>query len=196
MADGPRIAVLRWQLDIAWSLLELHLADLDDVECLWEPAPRTWTVRRGPDGRWVADWPIPGVGDEPEPPRSIAWLTWRAGSWWTQTSLRCFGGEPPLWRESDWPGDTDAATEWLRGCKERWSRQLGTLDDAELDSSARSEWFLRGTRPFGYVAAWVNTEVMKTAAEIGMLRTLYRASGPCRLTYPTLPRSPWQRDTA
>ncbi|MDQ1499445.1 MAG: hypothetical protein QOI86_2785, partial [Actinomycetota bacterium] len=30
---------LRWQFDLAWSLLELHLNRLEPGDFLWQPAP-------------------------------------------------------------------------------------------------------------------------------------------------------------
>ncbi|MFD2079088.1 DinB superfamily protein [Actinopolymorpha cephalotaxi] len=173
----PRIALLRWQLDVAWSLLEVHLGDLDNSAYLWEPAPGAWTVRREPDGRWTADRPMTDLSVHPEPARTIGWLTWRLGSWWAETSERCFGAEfgdhPP---SGDWPGDGEATLDWLRSVRDGWSRGLSALEDTDLDSTARAEWLQRGTRPFGYVAAWVNTEVTRFAAEIGLLRSLHRAA--------------------
>ncbi|WP_020580394.1 DinB family protein [Actinopolymorpha alba] len=176
MANQSQMMLLRWQLDVAWSLLELHLADLDDAEILWEPAPTCWTVRPRADGRWVADWMAPDAEPEPEPAPSIAWLTWHIGFWWTLTYERSFGVREVRRDEVFWPGSTDATVEWLRACKDRWSGALTHLDDADLQSTARSGWFLRGTRPFGFVVAWVNSELMKNAAEIGLLRNLRQAS--------------------
>ncbi|MGW0230709.1 DinB family protein [Actinopolymorpha singaporensis] len=183
----PRIALLHWQLDVAWSLLEVHLSDLDDAAYLWEPAPGAWTVRRGPDGRWTADRPMTDLSVHPEPARTIGWLTWRLGSWWAETSVRCFGSGSGGLRcpdgpaddrasDGDWPGDGEATLDWLRSVRAGWCSGLSALDDADLDSTARAEWLQRGTRPFGYVAAWVNTEVTRYAAEIGLLRSLHRAA--------------------
>ena len=46
---------LRWQLDVSWSLLALHLGQVTDEEALWEPASNCWNVRQKPDGTWAAD---------------------------------------------------------------------------------------------------------------------------------------------
>nr|WP_272955988.1 DinB family protein [Actinopolymorpha rutila] len=184
---------MHWQLDVAWSLLEVHLGDLDDSAYLWEPAPGAWTVRRRPDERWTADRPMTDLSVHPEPVRTIGWLTWRLGSWWAETSVRCFGTESgdrlhndgtadgaaegtAEGTAGDWPGDGESTLDWLRTIRTDWSRGLSTLDDADLDSTARAEWLQRGTRPFGYVAAWVNTEVTRYAAEIGLLASLHRAA--------------------
>jgi hypothetical protein len=175
MAAGSRITLLRWQLDVAWSLLELHLGDLTDAECLWEPTVRCWTVRRHSGDRWRADWEVPEP--EPAPAPTIAWLLWHIGFWWTQTHESCFGTHGRLLRtDLEWPGSADAAVNWIVDCKDRWSAAVDALGEEELDSHARSGWFLRGTKPFGHVVAWVNTEVMRNAAELGMLRKLHAAA--------------------
>jgi hypothetical protein len=174
MSGGSRITLLRWQLDVAWSLLELHLGDLTDEECLWEPAVRCWTVRRQPGDRWHADWEVPEP--DPAPAPTIAWLLWHIGFWWTQTHDSCFGTPGRLLRtDLEWPGSADAAVSWIVDCKDRWSASLDAVDEEELDNHDRSSWFLRGTKPFGHVVAWVNTELMKNAAELGMLRKLHAA---------------------
>jgi DinB superfamily len=168
--NANRISLLRWQLDIAWSLLELHLSDLTDEECFWEPAELCWTVRRDPDGHWVADWEQPEP--QPFPIPSIAWLTWHIGFWWLTTYDHAFGTGSMRREDVRWPGDAESAVDWLRGCKTLWANALESLEESELDSIERSGPFMRGTRPFGYVVAWVNAELMKNAAEIGMVRNL------------------------
>jgi hypothetical protein len=69
--------LLRWQFDLTWSLLELHLEQLTPEDFSWEPAARCWTVRPGVDGVWVPDWrePVP----EPSPIPTIGWVTWHIG---------------------------------------------------------------------------------------------------------------------
>lgn len=155
---------------MSWSLLELHLSDLTDEECLWEPAAFCWTVRRDADGQWVPDWEQPEP--EPFPIPSIAWLTWHIGYWWLTTYDQAFGVGSLHREDVMWPGSADATVSWLRDRKTEWSDALATLDDSDLDSTERSGYFMRGTRPFGYVVAWVNSELMKNAAEIGLIRNL------------------------
>ncbi|MFD5696684.1 hypothetical protein [Streptomyces lasiicapitis] len=58
-----RHALLRWQFELTWSLFEYHLERLEDDDHLWEPAARTWTLRRGDGGEWTPDW----ADTEPDP---------------------------------------------------------------------------------------------------------------------------------
>lgn len=53
MSVAPR-DLMRWQFDLTWSLLDLHLERLKPEDFLWEPAARCWTVQ--PDGEgWVPE---------------------------------------------------------------------------------------------------------------------------------------------
>lgn len=167
-----RLSLLRWQLDTAYSLLATHVRELTDRECLWEPAHGSWTVRRNADGHWVADWETAGRF----PPRAptIAWLTWYVGFWWTLVYSHSFGSGELRREHVHWPGTAAATATWLHICRNRWTRALESIDESELDSFARSRWFMRGTKPFGFVVAWTTTEVMRSAAEIGYVRSLYR----------------------
>ena len=168
-----RINLLRWQLEVAYSLLELHLSDLTDEECFWQPAPRCWTVRKSAAGRWVADWEVPEPTPAPAP--TIAWLTWHVGYWWTKAYDHSFGPGNLRREDVDWPGSAEATVDWLRMCKMQWTCGLESISESELDSSERSQWFMRGTKPFGHVVAWANTELMKNTAEIGYVRHLHDA---------------------
>lgn len=173
---------LRWQADVSWSLLNLHLAQVTDEEALWEPAANCWSVRRRPDGTWAADWAVPEP--EPVPALSIGWVMWHIGFWWSQAHTRCFGDPGAAAERLDWsaaaaatpwPGDVASAVAWLTECRERWTGALATLTDADLESTARTGWFADGGLSLGHVLAWANVELMKNAAEIGTLRHLRNA---------------------
>lgn len=169
-----RVTLVTRQLDIAWALFEYHLDGLDDALCLWEPAPRCWTVRPDERGRWVADWQVPEP--DPVPAVTIGWLTWHIGYWWTTTLGHCFDTGAPEREEITWPGSADAAARWLRGLKDRWLTALSELTDADLDSTDRTAGL-----PWGAglalvdVAGWVTVELTKNVAEIGLIRNLHGA---------------------
>src|SRR5947207_14817459 len=59
--------------DYVYDRLRNRVADLDDAEYLWEPAPDMWTIHQT-DGRWVADWARPDP--VPAPVTTIAWRSW------------------------------------------------------------------------------------------------------------------------
>jgi DinB superfamily len=167
------IPLLRWQFDLVWSLLELHLDALGEDDHVWEPAPGSWTVRRGDDGLWRADW----VEPEPEPPpaSTIAWVTWHIGWWWGETIDRLAGAAPPAREDVTWPGDGAAAVGRLRELRKRWIAVLAGLSDADLGRTAPFPWRDRPDRTVAHTVGWVNAELMKNTAEIGQLRMLRAA---------------------
>ncbi|RJL36073.1 DinB family protein [Bailinhaonella thermotolerans] len=167
---NPRVALLTGQLDIAMALLEYHLKDLDDEAALWEPAAHCWTVRRDERGRWVAD--FQDTEPDPAPAVTIAWVTWHIGFWWTTTMGHCFGGGAPAREEITWPGTAGAAADWLRDLHRRWREHLETLTDADLDSTERTAGLWGQEMTLGSVAGWVNVELTKNVAELGLLRNL------------------------
>ena len=54
---GRSHALLSAQLDEAYERIRATVADLTDDEFFWEPVPGCWTVRKGADGGWAADYP-------------------------------------------------------------------------------------------------------------------------------------------
>lgn len=173
--DPSRLAVLRHQLHIAWSLCDFHLNGLGDAECLWEPADGAWTVRPTGDGRWLPDWVEPEP--DPAPAVTIGWLTWHMGFWMSMAHDHAFGERRLTRQDVTWPGRADATVEWIRGCHRRWSQAVDSLTETDLDSTTRGDWPYRDHRPFGYVVGWFTVELTKNAAEIGQLRTLFRLGG-------------------
>lgn len=174
------------QLEIAWGLLELHLRDLEDEECLWRPAGGVGLHVRSDGAAWRADWPERETYDIG--PASIAWLTWHIGFWWSMTVDHSFGGQALRREDVTWPGSAQGATEWLTNLHQRWVDGLGGLSDTELESFDRVRWPF-ADRPFSRFAAWVNLELMKNAAEIGYCRYLYatRTESERNGPDPTLP---------
>lgn len=172
--DEPRRTLLR-QHDTAWSLLTHHLRDLSTAECLWRPAASGLHVHRHGDAAWVADWPEHESYDLGPP--SIAWLTWHIGFWWSMALSHSFG-DATLTRDAVlWPGDADAARDWLADLRRRWRAAIEALESADLASDGLARWPFRG-RPFSDVVAWANLELMKNASEIGYVRFLYAARAP------------------
>lgn len=136
------------QLDTAWKLARFHLDGLTTEECLWRPAMRGLHVTRREDGQWRADWPD-REGYDIGPP-SIAWVTWHMIFWWSMV---------------------------LDRLHEQWRAAIAGLSDPDLRSPAQARWPFRD-RPFGYVVAWVNVELVKNASEIGYARFLYASQEP------------------
>lgn len=161
--------LLLQQFDISWGLASYHLEGLTDEECLWRPAATGLTVREG-DGRWVADWPD-REGYDIGPP-SIAWTTWHI-CWWWSTVFDHLEGDGSLTKEDvAWPGSAQAVRERLTELHDNWRSLLEECNSDDFKSTDHDLWPLpKGT--FADVAAWLNVELMKNAAEIGYGRFLY-----------------------
>ncbi|MCC6930364.1 MAG: DinB family protein [Gemmatimonadaceae bacterium] len=173
--------LLASQFDIAAALLDYHLASLTTEECLWRPAQAGLHVQRTAHGRWLADWPEHERYDLGPP--SIAWTTWHILFWWSMLFDHSFGAATLTREQVPWPGDADAVRAGVGQLQSRWRATLAGLDDAALAATERTRWPMTG-RPFADVAAWVNIELTKNAAEIGYGRFLYAVRAlACRDTF-------------
>lgn len=170
-----RTELLRWQFDLTWSLVELHLDALKPGDLLWEPAALCWTVR-SVDGRWTPDWS--DTEPDPIPVPTIGWITWHVGWWWSVTLDHLRDRQPRERTDVEWPGGRDAVVEWLRGLRREWLAVLARLTDDTLDAAATFPWSDDPEKTVAHTVAWVNAELMKNIAEIGQLRLLRGAGSP------------------
>ena len=167
--------LLRWQFDLTWSLLDLHLQLLTPEDFTWEPGPLSWTVRRGADGRWVPDWA--DTEPDPQPVPTIGWVSWHLGWWWSVTLDHAQGREPRERTAVAWPGPGEPTTGWLRDLRTEWISVLDRLTDAELGAPAPFPWPADAGLTVAHMIAWANAELMKNTAELGQLRLLRAAAG-------------------
>jgi hypothetical protein len=173
----PLRATLLQQFEISCALTNYHLETLTTDECLWRPARSGLHVHRDADGRWGADWPEHERYDLGPP--SIAWTSWHIGFWWSMLFDQTFG-EATLTREQvSWPGDADGVRAMIAQLQSRWRVTLEGLGDADLLASSLTRWPITD-RPFADVAAWVNIELAKNAAEIGYTRFLFAVRDEAR----------------
>ncbi|WP_228000708.1 DinB family protein [Nocardia australiensis] len=166
--------LLRWQFDLTWSLSELHFTALRPEDFLWQPAAHSWTVRPHSDGHWRPDW----ADEEPDPipVPTIGWLTWHIGWWWRAAIDHVEGRTPPARTDVHWPGEGAAALAWLYEARADWTRTLDRLTDNDLEKPTAYPWPADAGLTVAHLAAWVNAELMKNAAEVGQLRLLRTAS--------------------
>ena len=71
-----------------------------------------------------------------------------------------------------WPGDMVNVRKKIIQLRDEWRTVLKTLPEEELISCERTKWPFED-KPFYELAAWLNIELMKNAAEIGYCRFLY-----------------------
>ncbi|MEV3874949.1 DinB family protein [Streptomyces sp. NPDC049906] len=172
---STRIALLRWQSDLTWSLFEYHLDRLEEADFLAEPAAsHVWTVRPAPDGTWVPDWA--DVEPDPVPVPTIGWLSWHLGWWWSTALDQVRGRVPRERTEVTWPGDGASTVAWLRGLHTEWNAALDALTDADLDVEVPGLSPEGPPCPRAQLLAWANAELMKNVAEIGRARLVRAAA--------------------
>lgn len=159
------------QFNTAWSLLQYNLETVTDEECLWRPSKRGLIVRQD-KGVWIADWPE--NEDYSIGPPNIAWLTWHIIFWWSMTLDYSFS-DGTLTRENiEWPGNIQLVKQRIDSLQKEWTDRISCLSDEDLLSTKNTKWPLQ-EKPFCDLAAWLNLELMKNAAEIGYCRFLYAA---------------------
>jgi hypothetical protein len=166
--------LLRWQFDLTWALFEYHLERLVPGDFLWEPGPLCWTMHRSPDGTWEPD--FAETEPDPVPVPTIAWVSWHIGWWWSVAIDHARGRAPRDRAEIAWPGEGKPAVDWLRGLRTEWLAVLEALTDTDLDATAPFPWQNDPEHTVAHMLAWVNSELMKNATEIGELRLLRAAS--------------------
>ena len=185
MASGSPLAQqLSEQLDWHWSTaVRPRLADLSDDENFWEPAPGCWSVRPrdaavpGPQpgsGPWTVDFALP----EPDPP-PVTTIAWRLAhvivGVFGMRAARHFGGRPMNYDDVVYAGTADGALAQLDETYTAWSAGVRDLDDDALArpvGPAEGGW---AEHPMIDLVLHINREAIHHAAEILLLRDLYRA---------------------
>lgn len=170
------------QLDWHWiHMLRPRLDGLTDAEYVWEPVDGCWSVRPTGNGKYLADFQLP----EPSPP-PVTTIGWR---------LCHIAGPALAWRNSnhfhgpafdianfEWPGTADDALSLIDEGYARWRAGVESLDD---DALARPVGPAEGPfaeYPMAALVLHINREVIHHAAEVAVLRDLYRASRGGRFT--------------
>ncbi|WP_183472494.1 DinB family protein [Mycolicibacterium iranicum] len=164
---------VRRQFDLAWALTELHLDALTEADFLWEPADLCWTVHRGEDGTWVAD--FAEVEPDPVPVPTIAWLTWHIDFWWSAAIATLAGDELPEPTSIRWAGTGEQATARVRDLAAQWRNTMSALTSDDLAAPTGFPWPESSGRTVADTVLWVTVELTKNAAEIGQLRLLRAA---------------------
>ena len=163
-------ALLLGQFETAWALTDHHLQGLTTSECMWRPANKCLHISKDPEGGWRADWPE--TEDYTIGPPSIAWTTWHILFWW-ETVLCHLEDRPPPQRESIlWPGAAETACQAIGDLCAQWLRLLNGASEQDLKLPLGESWPIKDAST-AQIAAWLNVELTKNAAEIGMVRFLY-----------------------
>jgi hypothetical protein len=171
MADPDTDDLLAEQLRWHWEgHVRPHLDGLTDDEYFWEPVPGMWSVR-GPD---TVDFEYP----EPSPP-PVTTIAWRLGHLivgvFGVRNASHFGGPPMSYEDHRWAMTAADALAQLDDGYDRWIAGVRGMDRARWGApvgEAEGPW---AEHPYRELVLHINREAIHHAAEILVLRDLYRA---------------------
>jgi DinB superfamily len=199
----PRLAPLLAQFDWARDRLldrltgptvdsgdgeAVAVPEMTDAEYLWEPVPGSWSVRRHADGPapgatvlvGAGEWGRDGGRPHPYPPpfTTIAWRLAHLSSMLAMRADYTIGGHSMTEQGYTLHGDAAGGIAAFGDAAAAWRKALLTADDAALDMVGRSTYPNGGDpeEPFIDIVWWVNQELLHHAAEIALLRDLYRST--------------------
>jgi len=144
------------QLGFAWDAqFRPRLQGLADAECLWEPVAGCWMVRPDPQGHWRQD-----LADrEPDPPPFIF------GD----------GSFDPV--AVTWTGSADDALAFVTAEYTRWREGVRSLGEEGFFRPCGPAEGPYADEPFLMLVLHINREFLHHAAEVMLLRDLYRDAG-------------------
>ncbi|MFG2334131.1 DinB family protein [Streptomyces sp. NPDC048604] len=202
MSTPSRLVPLLEQFDFAYERLLARLAGphmdsgngtpvevppMTDEEYLWEPVPGCWSVRRRTDGPGARATLLIGAGEwgrdsaappHPVPPpfTTIAWRLSHLSELLTLRADHTAGTRARTRDDYRTSGDAAGAVAEFTAGATAWRKALSGLDDTALDTVGYCT-YPHGSDPedpFVDIVWWVNQELLHHAAEIALLRDLYR----------------------
>ena len=150
---------------------------LTDEEYFWEPVAGCWSVRETSDG-YQADWEFPAP--DPAPVTTIAWRLVHIISFLTEHGLRAVAFEDG---KANWiaptsiPGSAKVALAELDRAITVWKTDLSNVTDDRLWQPMGSEAGPYAADPVAGFVEHIHDEFIHHAAEVALLRDLYRAGG-------------------
>jgi hypothetical protein len=164
------------QLEFAWDYQFLpRMEGLTDDEYLREPVPGCWNVYQGNDGRWT--WPERRF-PEPDPPpfTTIAWrMTHISVEIFGERASNHFGDGSCSAETATIPGTADEAIALITEKYTAWrDGVIGLGEEGLLRPCGPAEGPF-AEFPMAALVLHINREFLHHAAEIMLLRDLYRA---------------------
>ncbi|MCP2326879.1 hypothetical protein HDA40_005386 [Hamadaea flava] len=166
------------QLDWHWqNHVRPRLDGLTDDEYFWQPVAGCWTLRPEPTtGRLAIDWAYP----EPSPP-PVTTIAWRAahlivGIFGARTASH-FGGPAIDYDHHPFAETAADALQQLDDTYAAWATGVRGLDEAGLAKPCGPAEGPYAALPMAALVLHINREAIHHAAEILLLRDLYRNRG-------------------
>jgi hypothetical protein len=162
------------------AVIDANLRGLTDDEYFWEPGPDWWGVRRRADvrspdcwgkGVWVVEHCFDG---SMQAPTTIGWRLMHAYDCTNDFTSRMFGHGGIDWNEIEVAGTAADAVGLMTGAVQHLRDELSTHDDAVLLGTGDVD----DARPRWHILGQALIEAIHHCAEIGVLRTWYRAEHP------------------
>jgi hypothetical protein len=162
------------QADFMWKHHFLpRMEGLTDEEYFWEPVEGCWNVFRNEDGAWAVTWDFP----EPDPP-PVTTIGWRlvhiAIPVFGQRASNHFGDGSYSLATARIPGSAEDAIALLKEQYEKWRQGVIALGNEGLSRPCGPAEGPFSASPFAALVLHINREFLHHAAEVSLMRDLYR----------------------
>lgn len=167
---------LTLQVDWYWTAMFIpRLKGMTDEEYLWEPVEGCWSIHRAEDGRMVMD----GFWPPPSPP-PVTTIAWRLGHisfdlFEVRAAFHFDGGREVSREQMDLPATATEAVARMEESYARWRDGNAALDAKALERPMGEPGPYHDD-PMAGLVLHNDREVFHHAAEVALLRDLYRAS--------------------
>lgn len=160
--------VILASMDRMYGQLLARLDGLTPEEYLWEPVENMWSVRATGDGFTIDGAGVRSI--EPPPMTTIAWRLWHIAIDCFDDYTRRFAGD-----HSDAPDDwTLEPSEAIARLEETWNGYRSTISSRPFFDQLGPNWEHWSQSCVADMAMHASNELVHHAAEIGVLRDLYR----------------------
>lgn len=161
------------QLDFAWNYQFLpRMEGLTDEEYFWQPVEHCWTVYRDDSGEWAVSW----VEPDPEPPpfTTIGWRLVHIATFFGERASNHFGDGTVSLETLPIPGTADDAMTLITEQYTKWREGVTALGEEGLARPCGPAEGPFKDHPFAVLVLHINREFIHHAAEVALLRDLYR----------------------
>jgi hypothetical protein len=162
------------QADFMWNNHFLpRIEGLSDEEYFWEPVEGCWNVFRNDEGAWAVPWGYP----QPDPPpfTTIGWrLVHIAIPVFGQRASNHFGDGTYSLQTAEIPGSAADAIALVSEQYGRWRDGVAALGNDGLARPCGTAEGLFSKAPFAALVLHINREFLHHAAEVCLMRDLYR----------------------